>query len=298
MRLLLLGAEGQLGRHLGPRLASGELVSSGRTRGDRPCDLADAKQLSTLLNTVQPEVVINAAAWTAVDAAEDQPQSARLLNTELPDKLAGWCQRHDALLVHYSTDYVFDGHPGRAWREDDETAPASVYGRTKLDGELAIRASGARALILRTAWLYSTCPGNFLSAILARAARGEPLRVVSDQYGSPTWAGSLAAITVDLLERLDPWRDADPRVRVLHAADRGSMSWHEFAAMAVHMAAECGLIEQPVDVTAIASDQWPQKAARPSWSVLDVSALEALLDRATTTTRQALEACLKQWNWQ
>lgn len=299
MRLLLLGADGQLGRHLSPRLsASGELVTSSRKHGDRPCDLTDSRQVLDLLNSVQPEVVINASAWTGVDAAEDQPQAARLLNAEVPERLARWCQQHEALLVHYSTDYVFDGQPGRAWREDDETAPASTYGRTKLDGELAIRASGARALILRTAWLYSAFPGNFLSAILSRAARGESLRVVSDQCGSPTWAGSLAEVSCDLLKLMQRRSDDDARAMVLHAVDRGQMSWHDFAVMAVHMAAESGLIERPVEVLAIDSDQWPQKARRPSWSVLDVGALEALLGRPLATTQRALAACFKQWNRQ
>lgn len=297
MKILLIGADGQLGRHLRPGLsATGELVTSSRHRGDIPCDLADAEQISAMLNTVQPRVVINAAAWTGVDAAEDQPQAARLLNTEVPGQLGRWCRQHEALLVHYSTDYVFDGQPGRAWREDDETAPESIYGRSKLDGELAIRASGARALILRTAWLYSAFPGNFLSAILSRAARGESLRVVSDQFGSPTWAGSLAEVTCDLIQLMEQRSGCHSGPLVLHVVDRGQMSWHEFAVIAVQMAADCGIIEQRVEVAAIGSDQWPQKAKRPGWSVLDVGAVESLLGRPLATTQQALAACFEQWN--
>ncbi|MFP4335213.1 MAG: SDR family oxidoreductase [Wenzhouxiangella sp.] len=181
--------------------------------------------------------------------------------------------------------------PGRPWCEQDATAPVSVYGRSKLAGEQAILASGARALVLRTAWLYSACPGNFLSAILARAGRGEPLRVVGDQIGSPTWAGSLAAMTVELLRR--PAMTAG--ARILHAADRGCMSWHEFATRAVKMAASSGLIKAMVPVERIDSSQWPQLAVRPSWSVLDVRAMEAACGRPMATTEQALSACLEQW---
>lgn len=293
MKILLTGAEGQLGRHLAPYLARlGPLVTSSRLSGDRPCDLGDPLALAELLDEVAPEVIVNPAAWTAVDAAEDQPEAADRLNRIVPQTLAAWCRQHDALLVQYSTDYVFHGQPGRAWAEGDEPKPASVYGRSKLDGEQAIAASGARAIILRTAWLYSACPGNFLSAILARAGRGQALRVVSDQVGSPTWAGSLAAMTADLL-RHEP---QGPGARILHAADRGCMSWHEFAVMAVKMATEYGLIDAEVTVTAIDSSQWPQRAPRPPWSVLDVAAMEAACARPLPTTRQALSACLDQWN--
>lgn len=292
MKVLLTGAEGQLGRHLAPRLAGlGQVVTSSREGGDRPCDLTDSAAVSALLDEVGPGVIVNPAAWTAVDAAEEQPEAADRLNRWLPETLARWCRNNGALLVHYSTDYVFQGNPGRPWTERDVTDPASVYGRTKRAGEQAVLDAGARAVILRTAWLYSACPGNFLSAILARAARGEGLRVVGDQIGSPTWAGSLAEMTVDLLRK----DGADARGRILHAADRGCMSWHEFAELAVTMAVRRGLIKAAVAVEEIDSSQWPQKARRPSWSVLEVGAMEAACGRPLPTTEQALSACLNQW---
>lgn len=293
MRVLLTGADGQLGRHLAPLLSMRfELVTSSLAGGERPCDLSDESALERLLDEVRPDLVINPAAWTAVDDAEDQPDAAARLNEWLPARLAAWCRSHDARLVHYSTDYVFSGLPGRGWLESDPPAPTSVYGRTKLAGEEAIRRTGARALILRTAWLYSALPGNFLSAILARAARGEDLRVVSDQVGSPTWAGSLAAMTLDLLGAVSMERG---QTLTLHAVNRGQVSWFEFAAMAVSLAHDRGLIDEAAAVAAIRSDQWPQRARRPLWSVLDVSALEARLGHSVPSTRQALSACLDKW---
>ncbi len=292
MRILLTGADGQLGRHLTPRLeVLGEVITSTRRGGDWPCDLTETEALDDLLDGARPDVIINPAAWTAVDAAEDEPAAAAALNVELPTRLAAWCAAHGARLVHFSTDYVFDGEPGRAWNEFDPTSPVSVYGRTKLAGEEAIRRSGAHALILRTAWLYSRLPGNFLSAILRRAASGEPLRVVSDQIGSPTWAGSLARMTVAALGDCLP----RPEPVTLHAVDRGCVSWHAFAELAVTMAAERGLIDEVVPVAAIDSAEWPQKARRPSWSVLDVEALEQCTGCTAWTTRQALATCLEEW---
>lgn len=292
MRVLLTGANGQLGRHLEPLLRdSSVLLTSSRHGGDLPCDLADPAALNRMLDEARPEVVINAGAWTAVDAAEDQPAAASRLNAEAPAEIARWCRQRDALLVHFSTDYVFGGRLGRPWREDDTPSPASVYGRSKLEGELAIRDSGARALILRTAWVYSALPGNFLSAILARAARGEPLRVVQDQIGSPTWAGSLARITRDLLRT----PEVGQGTMMLHAADRGQMSWHGFAELAVELAVRFGVIDAPVAVEAIGSEDWPQRATRPQWSVLDVNAIEGRLGRPVASTAQALTDCLREW---
>lgn len=293
MRVLLTGSGGQLGRHLEPLLrnAGVELLSSGRADGDFPCELGDSVAVLEMLDLSRPELIINAAAWTAVDAAEDHVEAAFQLNAELPAALAGWCRQHNAGLVHFSTDYVFDGELDRPWRADDAPAPGSVYGASKLAGEQAIQSSGARAFILRTAWLYSALPGNFLSAILGRAARGEPLRVVADQIGSPTWAGSLARITCDLL----PGLKLQQGCRVLHAADRGQMSWYEFAVLAVELAVTNEVIEQAVAVAAIGSDEWPQRARRPRWSVLDVQGTEKLLGRRVSMTAEALSSCLRGW---
>ncbi|HMA98769.1 MAG TPA: dTDP-4-dehydrorhamnose reductase [Wenzhouxiangella sp.] len=292
MKILLTGAEGQLGRHLAPCLATvGGVVTTSRRGGDLACDLSDERALADLLSQVEPTVIVNPAAWTAVDAAEENPEAVDRLNRWLPDKLAAWARDHDALLIHYSTDYVFSGQSERPWSESDQPNPVSEYGRSKWAGEKAVQDSGARAIILRTAWLYSACPGNFLSAILRKAQRGEALRVVSDQVGSPTWAGSLAQATADLL-LADEHRNG---LRLLHASDRGCMSWHDFASLAVSHAAELGLIDGPVSVEAIDSSQWPQLAVRPSWSVLDPSALEAACNRPQATVERSLATCLQQW---
>ncbi|MFW5927543.1 MAG: dTDP-4-dehydrorhamnose reductase, partial [Wenzhouxiangella sp.] len=243
MTTLLLGASGQLGRHLAARMP--QTVTCARDGADHVCDLSDPASVADLLEKVRPGRIVNAAAWTAVDAAEDHPREAFRLNHDLPATLAEWCRRHDALLIHYSTDYVFSGNPGRPWREDDPVAPESVYGTTKLAGEQAVASSGCRALVLRTAWVYSALPGNFISAILRRAAAGEGLKVVSDQIGSPTWAGTLVGATLRLLES---FADDIRRPTLLHVAGRGRMSWHELAVAAVQMAAERGIIPAEVAI--------------------------------------------------
>jgi dTDP-4-dehydrorhamnose reductase len=290
MSCLLLGANGQLGRHLRARMSG--LVTCARTDADVLCDLNDPAALDEVLDAVQPGVIINAAAWTAVDDAEDHRDAAFALNRDVPARLSAWCRDNDALLIHYSTDYVFSGSPGRAWREDDPVAPESVYGASKLAGEQAVAASGCRALVLRTAWVYSALPGNFLSAILKRAGQGVALRVVSDQVGSPTWAGTLAAATEVLLERVA--RTVE-RPTLLHVAGKGAMSWYELASQAVQMAAERGIIGSTVAVEPITSDQWPQKAKRPQWSVLDGSCYERMTGELLPDARAALAECLDQW---
>lgn len=289
MRILLTGAAGQLGTHLAPELARrGELITSGREHGDAPCDLADFAALDALLEHAAPQIIVNAAAFTAVDAAEDRPDEARRLNRDVPERLARWCAGRDALLVQVSTDYVFSGDPGRPWREDDTPRPVSVYGMTKREGEQAIAAAAGRAAILRTAWLYSHRPGNFLTAILRRAGRGEDLQVVDDQVGSPTWAGHLAQAVCAVVDR--DWAIDD--VRVLHAVDRGAVSWCEFATRIVRRAAERGLIPAPVAVRPIPSARWPQKAPRPVWSVLDPGRMERLAGRRMPDLETGLEHCL------
>ena len=293
MRILLTGAGGQLGRHLAPVLSRrGELLATARAGGDIQCDLADQQSVDGLLARAVPEVIVNTAAWTAVDLAEDQEQAAQVLNRDLPAWLAAWCADNGSLLVHYSTDYVFSGSKERPWRETDPTAPESVYGKSKLAGEAAVAASGCQAAVIRTAWLYSHLPGNFLSAILGRARRGQNLKVVADQTGSPTWAGDLAAATGNLLDRGD---GLAPGSTVFHVCGRGAVSWYEFARWAVVEASRLGLLERPVEVEPIGSEQWPQKARRPAWSVLDGSRFEQFTGHPLPTVDAGLTACLEQW---
>ncbi len=292
-RVLLTGASGQLGRQLAPQLgARARLTCTARSRSERSCDLSDPDAAARLLDAVRPEIVVNCAAWTRVDDAEDDPQSAFALNRDLPAVLGQWCASHDALLIHYSTDYVFSGVGTRAWREEDPVGPVSVYGQSKLAGERTIAASGCRAVILRTAWLYSAEPGNFLRAILDRAREGERLRVVNDQIGSPTWAGSLARVTMRLLDRAG---QLPAGCLVFHAACQGRpMSWYEFARLALDEAGRRGIVSGRARVVPIESRDWPQKARRPAWSVLDAGRLEAFCGQNMDTVEDGLHACLDE----
>lgn len=290
MRILLTGANGQLGRHLAPMLeAHHELVLSTRAS----TDLTQPDAVDAMLGEYQPELVINTAAMTAVDAAEDEAVLADQLNHQLPDQLARWCAKQKAGLIHYSTDYVFSGQHERPWREDDLKDPQSVYGQSKHLGEQAIASHRVGALIIRTAWVYSALPGNFLSAILGKAKQGMALSVVNDQIGSPTWAGSLARASARVIVGGHLPKD---RVALLHIANQGAISWYEFACKAVELAAQMGVIDQAVPVEAVSSDQWPQKAKRPAWSVLDCSRYETLTGEPMLGCEQALAECLSKWS--
>jgi dTDP-4-dehydrorhamnose reductase len=302
MRILLTGARGQLGQHLAQRCPdSVELVQTDRDDGGHStdgssdlvsCDLSDRAAVLGLLDEVAPDCIVNPAAWTAVDAAEDHESQALVLNRDLPTWLAEWCQVTGAALISYSTDYVFDGTPGRGWVESDPCRPQSAYGRTKRAGEEALLASGARCLILRTAWLHSALPGNFLTAILNRAAQSQDLKVVADQIGSPTWAGTLAEASWTLLDDLTQFDEPT----IMHVAGASAMSWHEFASRAVARAKRQGAVPESVQVDPIESADWPQKARRPAWSVLDCSRFERLTGTRLPDLDETLEECVKQWS--
>jgi len=293
MRILLTGCGGQLGRHLAPRLARlGEVIKTDRQGGDFDCDLSDQRLLNKTLQRVKPDFVVNPAAWTAVDQAEDEPALASRVNRDMPGWLAEWCAANDALMLHFSTDYVFSGRGERPWGIHDEPAPGNVYGQTKLAGEQAIAAAGGRSVIVRTAWLYSHYPGNFLSAILTRAGQGQALKIVSDQIGSPTWAGHLADATVALIERRENLAET---AKVFHVAGRGRMSWYEFGSMAIERALAIGALDEPVPVEPIASANWPQKAKRPVWSVLDCAAYEEFTGLELPSVARGLDECLQFW---
>ncbi len=274
MKLLLFGANGQVGHELRRSLAAlGEVIvttRSGQCEDGMRCEVADfdaPDALPALIARIAPDVVVNAAAYTAVDRAESDRDAAFRANAEAPKRIAEACAARDALLVHYSTDYVFDGSGTRPYREDDATSPLGVYGESKLAGEDAIRASGARHMIFRTAWVYASHGKNFMRTMLHLAAERDELRVVADQIGTPTPAALIADVTASVLAR--PFG----RSGVWHLTAAGETTWHGFAEAIVAAAHARGLIARAPRVVPIATSDYPTAAKRPAYSVLDASRL-------------------------
>ncbi|MCA0395507.1 MAG: dTDP-4-dehydrorhamnose reductase [Proteobacteria bacterium] len=293
MKFLLLGANGQVGHELRRSLAGiGELVCTTRSGalGDgHACEVADFDQpqsLPALVDRIAPDVVVNAAAYTAVDGAEMERDAAFRANAEAPGELARACAQRNALLVHYSTDYVFDGTGTRPYREDDPTAPLGVYGASKLAGELAIRDSGARHMIFRTAWVYATHGRNFMLTMLRLAKERDELRVVADQVGTPTPAALIADVTAQVLAQ--PFRKSG----TWHLTATGQTSWHGFAEAIVARACALGRIERLPAVRPISTDDYPTPARRPAYSCLDTSRLQADFGVALPGWPAALEDTL------
>jgi dTDP-4-dehydrorhamnose reductase len=279
VRFLVLGANGQVGFELSRALVDvGEVVTATRDGGGGhlAADLARSDSLAAALDTARADVVVNAAAYTAVDRAEDEPELADRINHVAVAEIGAWAARNGAGVVHYSTDYVFDGTAKRPYREDDATAPLGVYGRSKLDGELALRACGARQLILRSAWIYAARGRNFLLTMLRLGAERDELRVVDDQIGAPTSAGLIAQTTANVLQSWQTMLETrDARFDgIHHLVAAGQCSWHAFATAILRGAAERGLIAHVPRVVPIATSEYPTRARRPAWSVLDCERLE------------------------
>ena len=276
MRILLLGANGQLGYALHRSLVGlGDIIAatrSGQLRGSRePCEVANLeqpRQLEALVERTAPDVVVNAAAYTAVDRAESDSETAHSVNAEAVCVLAGACAARSTLLLHYSTDYVFSGDSDRPWREDDPTGPLGVYGASKLAGEDAIRASGCRHMILRTAWLYGPRGKNFLTTMLRLAAEREELQVVADQVGSPTPAAWVAQASALLLSRAKGKPSG-----IWHVAADGEASWSQLAEAIFTDAVQAGLLARAPRLTGIPASEYPTPARRPRYSRLDTSRL-------------------------
>ncbi|KZC21362.1 MULTISPECIES: dTDP-4-dehydrorhamnose reductase [Rhodanobacter] len=280
MRILLLGANGQLGRTFldqGGLAARGELVAASRdgalTHGG-PGEIADLSipaSLPALLDRVRPDVIVNAAAYTAVDRAEQEEALATRVNGEAVGVLGRWAAAHGALVIHYSTDYVFDGRQSQPYAVDATTGPLGAYGRSKLAGERALRDSGADHLTFRTAWVYAAHGHNFLRTMLRLGAERDELRVVADQHGAPT---STALIVAGTLAALDAWQAAEATQRrtligTHHLVASGHTSWHGFAEAIFADAAGRGLIARAPRVAAITTADYPTPAERPAWSLLD-----------------------------
>lgn len=295
MTILLLGANGQVGHELRRSLAPlGNIVATTRS-GELPdggrCEVADFDRpdtLADLVRRVAPVVVVNAAAYTAVDKAEDDEAAAYRANAEAPDILSRACAEHGIPFLHYSTDYVFDGQGTHPYREDQATAPLGVYGASKLAGENAVRQVGDGHLILRTAWVYGGRGHNFLRTMLRLGAERDELRVVADQHGTPTPAYLIADVTADLLRN-----SAAPR-GTFHLTAAGETSWHGFATAILDGAAERGLIPRAPRVVPITTADFPTRAKRPAYSRLDIAALESVLGQPMPDWRSGLDHVLDQ----
>jgi dTDP-4-dehydrorhamnose reductase len=257
--------------------------------GSAELDLREPEQVVARLREHAPQLVLNAAAYTAVDAAEKDEAAAAQVNAHAPQVLARECARTGALLVHYSTDYVFDGEKREPYREDDPPAPVSAYGRTKLAGEQAIRASGCPHLILRTSWVYAARGRNFVLTMLRLARERPELRVVADQVGSPTWAGSIARATWDLVGKKGQMIFSG----TYNVTNAGQVSWHGFAQAIVARGAELGLCPA-VPVRAITSAEYPTPARRPGYSVLAGDRLAADFGIRLPDWQAALAQCMAE----
>jgi dTDP-4-dehydrorhamnose reductase len=288
VKVLVSGREGQLARGL-LEAADGagevQVVAIGRPE----LDLADAKSVAAVVAHQRPDVVVNAAAYTAVDNAETEPAVARAVNALGAEHVAGACAAHSIPIIHISTDYVFDGMKPSPYREDDATGPINVYGRTKLEGEQRVAKACERHLILRTAWLHSRWGVNFVKTMLRLGATRPGISVVDDQLGSPTYAPDLARIVLAAAARMvaDP---AGMRWGTYHAAGGGETTRFGFAREVFRCAAEQGL---PVaDVTAIATSAYPTPARRPANSRLNCDRLRRLLGLELPDWRVGVQDCV------
>ena len=279
MKILLLGRDGQVGWELQRSLAPlGELVALGRDAGRNPDGLCgDLTQLDGLAQTVRavrPDVIVNAAAHTAVDKAESETELAHTLNALAPGVLADEAQRLGAWLVHYSTDYVFDGSGTEPWKEEDATGPLSVYGRTKLEGERAV-ARCERHLIFRTSWVYAARGGNFAKTMIRLARERECMQVIDDQMGAPTGAELLADVTAHAIRQAQGGARAD-LTGIYHLAAGGCTSWYEYAkyVLALVESAQPAIELIVKEVKPVSTSAFPTAATRPHNSRLDTARLQ------------------------
>jgi dTDP-4-dehydrorhamnose reductase len=264
-RVVVFGAHGMLGQDLvaaAPREAT-------LTPLDRECDVTDGAAVQRTVEEAEAEVVINCAAYTAVDRAEEEPEAARMVNARAPETIGEVARTRGALVVHYSTDYVFDGRATRPYREEDPPAPLGVYARTKLEGERALAASGARSIIIRTSWLFGRHGKSFPRTMWERAMAGHATRVVNDQRGRPTFTVDLAQATWRLVTDQLPM--PEPQTQTFHVANQGIATWYELARYVFDAAG------RPELLSTCTSAEYPTPAPRPAYSVLDTSCYEALV---------------------
>ncbi len=285
-RVLVLGGGGQVGRALARTAWPKGWTVDVRSRGAWPggVDLTDETALARALEAPAPDVVVNAAAYTAVDKAEDEPDAAYAVNAAAPARLAALCREQGAALIHISTDYVFDGSGAKAWREDDPIGPLNVYGRSKAEGEAGVRDALRRHAILRTSWVYDAASKNFLTTMLRLAGERDHLRIVDDQIGAPTAAADLAEAIAKIAPAL---LGDDGTYGTYHATNSGETSWAGFADAIFAELARRGRARPTVE--RIASADWPTPAKRPKNSRLDGARLRETFALGLREWRAAME---------
>lgn len=301
MKILLFGKGGQLGWELQRSLATlGELVALDfDTPGELCGDFTRLADIAATVRQVRPDVVVNAAAYTAVDKAESEPELARRINAEAPGALADAAEEIGAWFVHYSTDYVFDGSGERPWREEDATNPLSVYGQTKRDGEIAA-ARCRKHLIFRTSWVYAARGGNFIRTMLKLAQERERLTVIDDQVGAPTGADLLADVAAHAVRAVCATPARSDLAGLYHLVAGGETSWYGYARLIIEQARNAGLPVRvaPDAIVPIPTEAYPLPAPRPRNSRLDTSKLQAAYDLVLPDWRsgvlRALTEILKQ----
>ena len=286
-KILLFGAHGQVGHALQTTLKPlGEVVCCTRAELDLSTLSTQPFVLAELVQRVKPTIIVNASAYTAVDRAEAEPELAALLNAQVPGLLGAAAQTVGACVVHYSTDYVFDGKKAGAYTETDQTNPLSVYGRSKLEGERTLSQKCPRSIVLRTSWVVGAVGGNFLKTMLKFAQERDALRIVSDQQGAPTSANLLAHTTAEILRVMVEQPATDPRWGVYHLVAAGQTNWHAYASYVIAQARELGwpIKIKGEAITPILTADYPVAATRPLNSTLD-----------TTKVRQAFGLNLPDW---
>jgi dTDP-4-dehydrorhamnose reductase len=289
MRVLLVGKAGQIGYELERSLQGlGEIVALDRSQ----MNLANIAQVREVIRTVKPSIIINAAAYTDVDKAESEPELAMCINAHAPTVMAEEAKKLGAALIQYSTNYVFDGLKQEAYTEDDVPAPINVYGHTKLAGEQGIKMVGVAHLILRTGWVYGTRGKNFLLTVLRMARESKELRIVNDQFGSPTWSRTVAELTAHIIVQVEGEHDSIGRwhehTGLYHLTASGNTTWHGFTEAILRHAP---LVHKP-QVRAICTEEYPLPAARPHNSVLSCARIQHFSCR-TPSWQDSLALCLQ-----